>query len=402
MFSRLIALAVAVLCSSGCERRNVPQAAPKPGTNAPAVSAWRWEQYPPALRMRLAQLPCQLLPKSSITMVAPLMGVLRVNVSSPQTNLDSGTIWSEFEPKLFEAEAKAIEEARVRLEDQERIQLELELPKQKLRLQRELEESQRQFAFVRLLATNPSLASMALTIPGQGANPLRPEAVGRAEIEVGLLERSLGFLQSTNLALMGIDLVGQRSEWQRRKLEFERRQSQARLRMPFKGQLTIALPLTEGVEEYPVTSGQELAVARDLSQVRLRLSLANPAWVGLAHDKLSAVLRLPSGEEVEAPFAFQKIERVQNREESVLYFTFPEERSKVAARLIGTDVACELWVKLPEPVRIVPKLTLVLQHPSAFQGRTWAQGVSALWPGAQVRMEGQTELAIQLPHPSGE
>jgi hypothetical protein len=35
-----------------------------------------------------------------------------------------------------------------------------------------------------------------------------------------------------------------------------------------------------------------------------------------------------------------------------------------------------------------------MQQPQAFEGRGWAQGVGAAWPGAQVLVEGQTDLAI--------
>src|SRR5262249_7332076 len=153
-----------------------------------------------------------------------------------------------------------------------------------------------------------------------------------------------------------------------------------------------SLPLTEGVEEYPVNAGQELAVARDLRLIRLRVGLANPAWAGLPRERLSAVVRLPNGEELEAEVAFQKIQRVQNREESIYYFQFTPDRAQAAAKLMGTDLACELWLNLPQPAHIVPQLSLVLNNPGAFQGTSWQQGVAAAWPGARVFVEGQTEL----------
>jgi hypothetical protein len=359
--------------------------------------SWDWNFYPPLNKMRLASLPCQLLPKSTITIHSPLVGVLRVYVTSPQTNLPAGHVWAEFEPAIFAAEAEALEEARVKLEERERLQLELEMPRQRLKLEKEFEEAQRQVSILHLLSTNSELAEATFKIPGQSGNPLKPQALDKARVELGLLKQSLDYLESTNLSILGIDLPGQRSEWQRRKLEFERQQSRARLKMPFPGQLTVSLPLTEGVEEYPVNVSQELGVARDLSLIRVRVSVANPAWVGLPTDRLWAVVRMPGGPELRAGFLFQKIERVQTREESVYYFQIPENQSGLAARLMGTDVTCDLWVGLPEPVRVVPKLSLVLQQPGAFQGRSWAQGVGSAWPGAQVIVEGQTELAIALP-----
>src|SRR4051812_7500613 len=114
------------------------------------------------------------------------------------------------------------------------------------------------------------------------------------------------------MALIGVDLPGMRSQWRRQKIEFERRRAQATLKMPFKGQLTVSLPLADGVAEYPVNIGQELGVARDLSIVRVRVPIANSAWNSLTPEELSVIVRLPSGQELEAHFAYQKIERVQN------------------------------------------------------------------------------------------
>ena len=54
----------------------------------------------------------------------------------------------------------------------------------------------------------------------------------------------------------------------------------------------------------------------------------------------------------------------------------------------------ELNFTLAHPVRVVPKLTLVMHDPSAFQDRSWSAGVHRLWPDARVVAEGQTELAI--------
>ena len=95
---------------------------------------------------------------------------------------------------------------------------------------------------------------------------------------------------------------------------------------------------------------------------------------------------------------FLKIERIQNREESVYYFEFPPNQSATAARLVGSQVACELSVRLDEPVHVVPKLSLVLHDPEAFENRSWAIAVSTLFPGARLVAEGQTDLAIAVPN----
>jgi hypothetical protein len=187
-----------------------------------------------------------------------------------------------------------------------------------------------------------------------------------------------------------------RLEWEQRQLEFERQQSQATLKVPIACQLSVSIQLAEKVNEYPVNSGQELGVYRDMSSILIRTILSDPAWSTLPTENLSAVITLPTGTRLEAPFAFQRLEKIQLREDLVFYFQFPTNRADAAMRLMGSDLSCELWLKLPEKARVIPKLRLVMNHPDLFQSRRWDEGVRQLAKGASVLVEGQTELAITV------
>lgn len=397
--SLLIALGSALLLA-GCSKKEAAGrlAQAQARLNPPAAPGpWSWEKFPSSDRMRLGHLTCQLLPKSMITTVSPLLGTLRVYVTAPQTNLSAGTLWAEFEPEIFAAEKRQLEDSKIKLAEREKIQFEIELPRQRLQLQRAIEEFERQVALVRLLATNKELANLTLSV-GAGGSALRPDSLSKSEVELSLMRQNLAFLNTTNSVLAGGELASQRADLDRRLIEFERRQAQSRFSMPFDGRLTLTLPLTEGVTEYPVTTGQELAVARDLSRVRLRVPMPNASWTSLPAEQLYALIRLPSGTEMTAPFSYQKIERVQGtREEAVYYFEFTPEQSQLAARLVGTDNTCELWARFPQQLRIVPKMDLVLHNPAALEGRNWGQGVGAMFAGAQVAIEGQAELGIIVP-----
>ena len=374
---------------AGCSQKNESPAA------TPAERpAWAWANYPVTNRLRLAVLSCKVQPRSSLTLVAPMTGILRLHLATSQTNLEAGTVWAEFDPELFANESNVLSGVKARLDQREVMVRELELPRQKIKLTRDLWDSERQLAMLGWLHTNQDLAAL----PSSGLkNPdLRPEGIELASKESELLKLTLGALAATNLSVLGIDLESQQVEWQRRQLEFQRKQEQARIKMPFTGQLTVSLQLADKVTEYPVNMGQELGVARDLSQVQLRVSLSDPAWASVPANSLSATLRLPNGAELAATFAFKKVERIQNREEAVATFYVLPEHAKEAVRMLGMDVPGELWVALEKPVRVVPKLKLVLFQPSAFQNRNWADGVARLWPGARVAAEGQTELAIEL------
>jgi hypothetical protein len=350
--------------------------------------------------MRLATLPGRVMPGTSLIINAPISGQLRLYIDRPQTNLPAGFVWGEFEPKALAVEAAELAEAHKKIEERERLFSEIELPREKIKLRREISEARKQVALLELLSTNPELAQAAIGAVGLNKDGmLKAGTLQEAREELALMEENLKFLSATNVAMPGFDLDTARFELDRRQLDFDRRQAQSRFKMPFAGQLITSLQLAQGASEYPVSAGQELAVVRDLNTILLRLPLEDVSWSSLPTDKLTAVLHLPDGARLDAPFAYKKLERSSLREEVFYYFQFPIEDSASAALLVGADPVCELWLGLSQPARIVPKLALVLREPAAFQSRHWNEGLSQLIPGAQLLVEGQTDLAVLPPVP---
>lgn len=380
-----------VLIISGCSD--------KPATpSAPASSAWSWDPYPAVEKMRLATLPCQVLPKTSLTINAPVSGQLRLYVGRPQTNLPSGFLWGEFEPKELNLEAAELSEARSRISERERLFEQIELPKEQIKLNKDISAMKKQIMLLEMLSTNADLARAAINAAGLDRDGvLKTTSLADARKELALMEENLKFLQTTNSAVVGFDIEGARMELDQRQLEFDRRQNQARFTMPFAGQWISSLQLADGVSEYPVTAGQELAVVRDLHSILVRVPLEDVSWSSLPAAKLTAVVPLADGTHLEGTFAYKKLEKVQLRDEVFYYFQFPFEESSAAALLVGTSPTCELWLELSQPARIVPKLALVLHQPDAFQNRRWSEGLKQLFPGSQLLVEGQTELAILPP-----
>jgi hypothetical protein len=381
----------AVGCSPKTARAKLPDLA-RPNATA-ATPAWNWENYPEMKRMRVAVLPCQLHPKSTITVLSPISGMLRVYVNSPQASLPANYLWAEFEPEILAQQEQTLQEQLRRLDDQEKVQWDLEFPRQKMKLLEQIETAGRELTMMRMVSTNQDLRVFNV---GTNRSMMRPEALAKAEENMRLLQQNLVFLESTNLAALGFDPAGQRTEWKRRQLDFEQLRRQSRFEMPFDGKLTFSIPISEGVTNCRVNLGQEIAVVRDVSLVRVRVAMENVAWTGISPDKMEAIVR-SGGQSFYAKFAFQKIEKIQNREESAYYFDFPPEKAAAVARLIGANVACELWTDLPEPARIVPKLAMVLHRPDAFQNKDWGSAVASTFPGSRMLIEGQTDLAVIVP-----
>ena len=388
----LTALAIALVLLTACSPQTKARA-----DNAPAKPPWRWELYPSTNRIRLATVSCKVQAKSSLTLTAPITGMLHVHVHTQQTNLTARTIWAEFEPKQFIEEAKALKDAAAQLSEREKSLLNINLPRQKLKITRELYEAERQLAMLNLMRTNNNLT----LLPSLGLkNPsLNPKAQTMLQVEVDLIRRTLDAITKTNLVVLGFDLTEQRANLKQRQRDFDRRRKQARLKMPTTGQLSISLPLTEGVNEYWVHTGQDLAVARDFKKVYVRAVLADPAWAGQVTGALGIVIRFSNGQELTAKYVYQRLERTPMREEAAAYFLITAPPITDIQHLVGREVTGELNFNLGRPARVVPKLTLVMHDPSAFQGRSWSAGVHRLWPDARVVAEGQTEVAIELGPP---
>lgn len=377
----------------------VTSCSPKQVPTAPAAVSWSWDAYPAVRKMQLAVVSCQVLPKTSLIFNAPVSGRLRLYIDQPQTNLPAGFIWAEFEPKVLKMEGDELAEARRRVEEHERLFAQIELPKEKIKVRKQITDAKLQVALLALLETNRELARLAVKTANLAhGSSSEATTLHDAQEELALLEANLDYLTTTNpAAILGVDLQGARMELERRQLEFDRRQAQSRFQMPFNGSLYSSLQVADGVIEYPVVAGQELAVARDLSGVMLRVPLGDVSWSSLPTEKLTAVLRRPDGTTLEARFAYKKVERQALREEVFYYFQFPPEVTGDAGQLVGTDAVCELRVDLSQPACVVPKLTLVMRDPAAFQSRHWNEGVARVLPGAQLLLEGQTDLAILPP-----
>ena len=376
----------------GCSR------SPSASSNTPAPAPrWNWESFPLSHRMRLGVLSCRILPKSSQTINSPFNALLHLSVDRQQTNLPAGFIWAEFEPKTLRAQSNALAEAKVRLQERERYMLEVEWPGKKVEVAKKLEDSRTQVAILEVLSTNQMIAPAALPVMPIKDRTVTPETLQRSKEELDTLRKVYQLLQETNvLAIGGADLQLGRTELQQRELEFEQKLNQAVLKIPFACQLNLSLQLAEHVSDYPVNSGQELAVMRDLSAILLRVLFSDPSWSTLPTDKLRAVISLPNGSRLEAPFAYSKLEKVQLREDVAYYFQFPTNNAADAARMMGTDASCELWLDLPEPARVISKFALVVNHQGAFQNRRWDEGVRQIDPNARVLVEGQTDLAITI------
>ena len=158
--------------------------------------------------MRLASLPCQVQPRVSLTINAPISGQLRVYTDRPQTNLPAGFLWAEFEPKSLQMESSEHAEAKEKIDELERHITEIDLPKQKIKLNKESSEATKQVMVMSKLATNPELAHVAINAAGLTKDGvLKAGSLQQARDEDSqLMQRNLEYLSATNSVAAGVDL----------------------------------------------------------------------------------------------------------------------------------------------------------------------------------------------------
>ena len=392
----LLALALCLGSLSGCGKGFETAATPNPKTEE-TEAPWDWNKYPLTTRIHLATLAATLSPRNTVTVRAPVSGTLQLRVTNTQVRLPAEFVWGEFEARTLEQERQAIDFAERKLVEREKRVYELDIPRERIRLFSEIQTADRDVKTLEIYSDNPKLARAALKLDDVGRNPFDPEVMKTAREKLRLLELQRGYLETTNLAAMGIDLESEKIGLEQRWIEFERRLERSRLIMPFDGQLTLFLNISAGLASYPITAEQEVAVIRDFSRIYVRLKLDDPAWVGLPGESLSAAVRLPDGRMIFAKYAFDRVEVIRKRDTSVHYFELPDSELSAVAHLMGSRMVCDLWLEIPEPARLTPKLKLLLHARDSNTGGDWNQLVARHLPGAKVVAQAQTHLAIIPP-----
>ena len=372
-------------------------AAESTATKAPA---WAWEDYPATNVMRLGMVNCVVQPKRTLALRSPAAGRVRLYVQTLQTNLTKDTLWAELTPELYTQETNSLHRASQKLAERIKILESIELPKATLKATRDQRESERQMKLISVLNTNAWLQENAFRLPGLEPFLRDTEARRLLATEHSLNGKVLTELAKTNWALLGNDPTTVEFELEQKTIQLERKRREGQIRMPFDGELTVSLPLAEGVEDYLVGAGDALGVATDPGAALIRMAVTDPRWLALPTAKLSVQIDAAIGASSVARFSHLRRERAGMGEQVFYYFEAPKAEARSLLRFVGGELKAVLFYDLDSPARVVSKLKMIMHRPEVFRGKPFAQGVTAAWPGAIVLMEGQLEAAILLSSPT--
>jgi hypothetical protein len=357
-----------------------------------AEGAWRWEAWPSASRLLIAQLPASVVPIRAELVRAPVAGRLRLLAAArSQGALAAGTAWAAIVPESPPGEAKEIAREEADLASRRARYKSVDLPAVLEKLDSALDAERETLAMARLAERSPGLF--------EGTTPvldprLRPSSTS-AEIEVRLraLEARRREAAALDPSADPPDLQGIASSLELHRRELAAKTAERGVEAPISGTLRLAVsPESDGLW---VEAGSVLATIEDDSALEVVVPGTLPLLHGVPAGSLFCTVAVSGAPEASADFSSWGVDPSSPGAKPLLRFRLPAgafegRRSDLA----GIEVPALVYTRLPEPARIVPKLALAERDPAGYLAAGWSEGLVRLFPGSRVLAEGRSAVAI--------
>ena len=178
-----------------------------------------------------------------------------------------------------------------------------------------------------------------------------------------------------------------------KRLQFEAREREACLTVPFAGEVQILYPYQTGERNY-VTAGVDIARVRDIENIYADAQIFNSKWRLIPKSKLNLELQgtkgLVNGRYLESR------ETINSGKPNLSYrFAFPKEKMEGLRPLLDGMVNAKLYFNLGEDVRLAPKFLLVAMAPDLFRKNGWEGLITKIFPGHELVQVGLNQVAIR-------
>jgi multidrug efflux pump subunit AcrA (membrane-fusion protein) len=387
-FFRSAICALLLVMAASCRRTEGGAAS----TSGPAPVPWRWEDFPAAGELLLAQLPALVQPAQTAIVRAPAAGELVLLPASSSATLANGTAWARIDATGAANDEHDIAQLRSRLAERRDHYSRFELPTMLARLDREIADAEETLAVSRFAEKSPELF--------RGDDPsldpqLRPTLTpAQAEAQVQRLREERQRLAAGDRAAEPADLVTLQAQLEQRERARQLRDEQLTLTTPFAGRLRLAMAQTPR----HVEAGEIIATFSDASSLEVRVRATLPLLHSVPSETLRALVALPGGDAASAGFVGSTVESQPSGLVSV--FRFRVAASSAAAQALpaaGVELPVLVFTRLAHEARIVPKLTLVERDTAGVLRDGWRAGLPRLLPGTELLAEGRQALALQPP-----
>lgn len=357
--------------------------------------AWQWEQFPLTNTLPVARVDARVQAEMSMRFYAPGNGQLQVRLNRTAGTIEANELWAVFSPDALKLGDEMLSARRAALKIRWETLNQVDIPQKRLEVEKKLREARRlQEITKRLGADEEVWKTLAELMPEAGLDSAdrSPAVVDRT---VAILTQQLAFLSGENGGGASQELQVAQVELRQAEIEQELKRSQYEMRMPFSGELVCNLELRDGDENYPVTNGQLIGVARKEDALTCEVRMQDARWLSMSPEALFLRLRLANGTELKLPYSGRRIREEMRAEVLHYVFTVPPAGVSALRRNIDSMLAADLSLQLERPARIVPKVALLTARPQAFSSADWAGGVSAIWPQSTVVAVGTSSVAVE-------
>lgn len=184
----------------------------------------------------------------------------------------------------------------------------------------------------------------------------------------------------------------------RKRAEFDSKNEQNTLRMPFTGRLQYHFNLPEDPTvpfEYTQGGLRPFATVCDDSAFYITINISDAEIGLLPGERFSVYVNMPSGEQLRGVYAFRRVEKSNNGSDMLVYFfKLPQECHETAYNMLGSNANAVLLYSAEEDVLSIPKMQL-LTHPAAPECEDWKQLVAKTHPGYMVVIITERDVLIR-------
>jgi hypothetical protein len=176
-------------------------------------------------------------------------------------------------------------------------------------------------------------------------------------------------------------------------LQFQARDREVRLTVPFSGELQYLYPYQTGERNF-VTSGVDIAKVRDINEIYVDSPIYNSKWRLIPKDKLKLVLKSTTGEVVGNYFESRE-KNISGNAVLVYRFSFPKSKVENLRPMLDGMVDAKLYYAFEKPALLAPKFLLVSLNPVLFKERGWSGLIEELCPGFELIEIGLNQVGIR-------
>jgi hypothetical protein len=365
------------------------------GQNDSAAQSVRFDpaRFRENSRILIGKLPIRVMPRREYAIKAGSSGLIELYVPPKSGNFKAGDRLGGIDVERIVLDKELMELSESLLKEKEIPQWHLQRKTQidQLKTQLSTIEGERELA-ERMLADPGKYKDLFKGMKGSketDGKSMQTYLSGLKDHQAKIME-ILSFIQSDRKEELELGELFKKFE--SKKMQFDLREKEAYLTIPFDGHVQFLFPYVAGEKNY-VSLGTELALVRDLSEVYGHVPIVDSRWRLLGKSKIELEVAVSTGV-ARAKYAKSLKKEISGSEQLIYTFLFDPSDNQVLMNQMSGTVEGKLFQDLGRKARLVPKFLLVSLNPETFREAGWKGLVENLVPGYELLQVGLQSIAL--------